>query len=215
MDYKLVTPNNFGILEAKLSQRHVDLLYAYIKDTAYEGYKFEGNEVISHSKDNQWSLIDRENIFEQEVLQPLINVYAENWGWPLNLKTTHYHNLEFNRFWVRITTNDQYQSIHDHQAVFSFVVWLKIPTDYREEQEGDLGFAHPDASDFVIQYTNTLGQIQQKNYKLDPSMEGTLILFPSDMGHMVYPSYTKPNSYRISVAGDVAMSSMDIGEKLV
>ena len=46
-------------------------------------------------------------------------------------------------------------------------------------------------------------------------MEGTLILFPSDMGHMVYPSYTKPNSYRISVAGDVAMSSMDIGEKLV
>ena len=88
MDYKLVTPNNFGILEAKLSQRHVDLLYTYIKDTAYEGYKFEGNEVISHSKDNQWSLIDRENIFEKEVLQPLINVYAENWGWPLNLKTT-------------------------------------------------------------------------------------------------------------------------------
>ena len=46
-------------------------------------------------------------------------------------------------------------------------------------------------------------------------MEGTLILFPSDMGHMVYPSYTKPDGYRISVAGDVAMSSMYPGDKLV
>ena len=77
MDYQLVTPNNYGILEAKLSQRHIDLLYAYIKDSAYEGYEFEGNEVVKHTKDNQWSLIDQDNTFEKEVLQPLINVYSE------------------------------------------------------------------------------------------------------------------------------------------
>ena len=214
MDFKLITPNNFGILEATLSEAHIQLLYNYIKETALPGYEFEGNTVTAHSKDNQWTLVDKDNAFEKEVLHPLINAYTEEWGWPINLKTTHLHNLEFNRFWVRITTSDQYQSIHNHQGIFSFVVWLKIPTDWKEEQEGDLGFAHPDASDFVLQYTNTLGQIQQRNYKLDPSMEGTILIFPSDMNHLVYPSYTKASEYRIAVAGDVALASNQVGEKL-
>ena len=46
-------------------------------------------------------------------------------------------------------------------AVFSFVVWLKIPTDYREEQEGDLGFVHR-CKRFVIQYTNTWADTTKK-----------------------------------------------------
>ena len=47
MDYKLVTPNNFGILEAKLSQRHVDLLYAYIKDTVMKGINLKVTKHLS------------------------------------------------------------------------------------------------------------------------------------------------------------------------
>ena len=147
--------------EVKLDQKHIDLLYSYIKETAYPGYEFEGNTVVKHAKDNQWSLIDHNGVFEEEVLKPAVNKYAEQWGWPMNLKSTHYHDLSFNRFWTRITTNDQYQSLHDHQGVFSFTIWLKIPTDWKDEQEGDAGFAHPEATDFVFTYTDVLGRIQK------------------------------------------------------
>ena len=207
MKYYYNTLPNYGVLEIKLKQTHIDLLYSYIKESAYEGYKFEGNTVISHAKDNQWSLIDREGIFEEEVLRPSIQKYVEQWGWPYKHKTTQAHDFEFNRFWTRITTSEQYQSLHDHQGVFSFNIWLQIPTDWREEQEGDLGFAHPEASDFIFTYTDTLGTIRTNNYKLSKEMEGTMILFPSDLNHAVYPSYTNPKGYRISVSGDLSLSS--------
>jgi hypothetical protein len=215
MEYNINTLPNFGVLEVKLDQKYIDLLYGYIKETAYEGYEFEGNEVVSHAKDNQWSLIDLDNVFENEVLKPAVNKYAETWGWPMNVKTTHYQDLEFNRFWTRITTNDQYQSLHDHQGLFSFNVWLKIPTHWEEEQAGDLGFAHPDATDFIFTYTDTIGRIKQYNYKLSPEIEGTMVLFPSDFNHAVYPGWTKPEGYRISVSGDISLSSLRVGDTLV
>lgn len=215
MEYNYNTLPNYGVLEVKLDQKYVDLLYTYIKETAYPGYEFDGNEVVSHAKDNQWSLIDHDNVFEDEVLKPAVNKYAETWGWPMNIKTTHYHNLEFNRFWCRVTTNDQYQSLHDHQGLFSFTIWLKIPTDWKDEQDGELQFSHPEATDFVFTYTDTIGRIQKYNYKLSPALEGTMVLFPSDFNHMVLPGWSNPEGYRISVAGDIALSSTQVGDKLV
>ena len=38
MEYNTNTLPNFGVLEVKLDQSHIDLLYKYIKETAYEGY---------------------------------------------------------------------------------------------------------------------------------------------------------------------------------
>jgi len=207
MEYNFNTLPNYGVLDFKLEQKYIDLLYSYIKETAYPGYEFEGNTVTAHAKDNQWSLIDHNGIFENEVLKPAVNEYVQKWGWPFKLKTTQSHDFEFNRFWTRITTSDQYQSLHDHQGVFSFNIWLQIPTDWREEQEGDLGFAHPDASDFIFTYTDTLGTIRTNNYKLSKEIEGTMVLFPSDLNHAVYPSYTNPEGYRISVSGDISLNS--------
>ena len=63
MEYHFNTLPNFGVLEVKLEQKHIDLLYSYIKETAYPGYEFDGNTVTAHAKDNQWSLIDRDGVF--------------------------------------------------------------------------------------------------------------------------------------------------------
>lgn len=206
MDYKLITPPNFGILEAKLSQEHTDLLKRYIVETAPPGYEFdENNNPISHSEDNQWSLVDHNEKFQNEVLVPLVGEYVNAWGHPYNLKTTKFHDYAMNRFWVRITTPDQYQSLHDHQGVFSFVIWLTIPSDWQEERAAG-EFSHPDASDFQLAYTDTIGRVQKKNYLLDKSMEGTIIIFPSDFNHCVYPSFTT-DKLRVSVAGDISIDS--------
>ena len=41
---------------------------------------------------------------------------------------------------VVLVTDGDYQSIHDHQGIFTFVVWLKIPFDSEEESMIQLWF---------------------------------------------------------------------------
>ncbi len=197
---------NYGVLETKLEEKHIDLLYDYIRESAPNGYEFDGNEIVNHSKDNQWQLTDHYGRFTNEVLMPNVKEYMDKWGPPLSVSTTHYHQLCLNRFWVRATTKDQYQGIHDHHSALSFVIWLKIPTDWEEEQKGDMGFAHPDATDFIFLYTDCIGKIRSYNYKLSPDCEGTMLVFPSELNHCVMPGYTQ-SGYRISVAGDVSFDS--------
>ena len=44
-------------------------------------------------------------------------------------------------------------------------------------------------------------------------MEGTILLFPSDINHIVYPHYSTED-YRISVAGDIVLDSNNVGEEI-
>ena len=127
-------------------------------------------------------------------------------------KTTHLHELAFSRFWCRASTDGDYQSIHDHQGVFTFVVWLSIPFEGADERKVQAGF-RPEASDFVLVYPDTCGQLQKRNFVLGKGAEGKMLFFPSDINHIVYPHYTTKD-YRIALAGDIALNSLAVGEVL-
>ena len=132
---------------------------------------------------------------------------VNEYGVPFKLNSTHSHDLCLSRFWSRISTEGDYQSIHDHQSVFTFVIWLKIPFDGNKERNIQPGF-RPEAGDFALVYPDTTGKIKKKNWILTPEMEGTMILFSSDINHTVYPHFSTKD-YRVSVAGDVTISSLN------
>ena len=92
--------------------------------------------------------------------------------------------------------------------MFTFVVWLKIPFDGMVEAKEQAGF-RPEASDFVLVYPDTCGQLKKKHYRLNPHMDGMMIFFPSDMNHLVYPHFTT-EEWRISIAGDIALNSEEV-----
>ena len=134
--------------------------------------------------------------------------YFSAYGTPFKHKSSHFHQMTFSRFWGRLSKDGDYQSIHDHLSVFTFVVWLKIPFDGKKEAEEQAGF-RPEASDFVLVYPDTCGQLMKKLYRLNPHMDGMMIFFPSDMNHLVYPHFTT-DEWRISIAGDIALNSDEI-----
>lgn len=207
-EYSYTDHINPGVLSFKLTKEDMDMIWGYIKRSAYKGWTFdEDNNVITSAKHQQWSLYDTTRKFEHEILIPAVNSYVEKWGYPINIKNTHWPIPEFNRFWCRFSNSSEYQSLHDHQAIWSFVIWMNIPTSWEDEQEGKLGESHPGASNFCFCYTDSVGRIRQQTYKLDRSGEGTMLLFPSDFLHQVYPHFTS-EEFRVSVAGDVAISSM-------
>ena len=157
----------------------------------------------------QFPINDDENLFQNNVLKPCTDKYFETYGCPFKLKTTHSHELAFSRFWCRASLDGDYQSIHDHQGIFTFVVWLTVPFEGKDERQVQAGF-RPEASDFVLVYPDTCGQLQKRNFVLGKGAEGKMLFFPSDINHIVYPHYTT-QEYRIALAGDVALNSMALG----
>lgn len=197
---------NFGILQCVLEQKEVDYLWKLVHKYAPDS-EWDGNRLLSikDEADKQFSINDDDLYFQDNCLMPAAEKYFKEYGAPFKFKTTHYHQLAFSRFWCRASNEGDYQSIHDHQGVFTFVVWLKIPFDPDVERAVQPGF-RPEAGDFVITYPDTCGQLQKRNFVLSENAEGKMLFFPSDMNHIVYPHYTTKD-YRIALAGDIVLDS--------
>jgi hypothetical protein len=208
-EYEYTEHINPGVLSFKLTDDHINLIWRYIKRSAsfFDGWTFDdNNKVLTSGQDQQWTLYDTTKVFENEVLIPAVNAYIDKWGYPMNIKTTHLPVPEFNRFWVRFSNIGDYHALHDHQAILSFVIWLNLPTSWEDEQEGKMWQKHPHASDFQLCYTDSIGRVRKQDYKLDRKGEKTMLLYPSDFHHQVYPHFTS-DEFRVAVAGDVSICS--------
>jgi len=106
--------------------------------------------------------------------------------------------------WVNYQKKHEFNPLHHHSGVFSFVYWVHIP--YEIEEEMQLDFVkrsnNPAASAFSIVYTDLLGNICQKNFPVSKNDEGLLLMFPSRLNHLVYPFYTS-DELRISISGNL------------
>lgn len=201
---KIDLPNP-GVLQAELDKDQVNNLWKIIHESSPDSASWDGNTLLDidlHSK--QWSMTD-DGTFQTNVLMPMVEEYFRQFDVPFSHKTSNYHGLVLNRLWTRASTEGDYQSLHDHQGVFTFVVWMKIPFDGEEEGVVQGGF-RPYASDFGLVYMDTCGRLSKQNWTLNSEMEGTILLFPSDINHIVYPHFTT-KEYRISVAGDISLNS--------
>ena len=186
---------NQGYVQGVLKKSERDYLWSLIGD-------LDDNDKSGFQK----QLGDEDNYFANTVLSSYCQEYVNTYGVPFLTNTTHSHDFCMNRFWARVSLDGDYQSIHDHQSVFTFVIWLQIPFDGNKERSQQPGF-RPEAGDFVLVYTDITGRIQKKNFILTPEMEGTILVFPSSINHIVYPHYSTTD-YRVSVAGDITLSSL-------
>jgi len=146
--------------------------------------------------------------FEQKVL-PLINGYSERYSTFFSAKYNSLASesaLYLKDLWVNFQKKNEYNPVHDHGGVFSFVLWLKIP--YTREEEDAVSFTQKLSKDaltsngkFEFFFIDTLGGIYSHKLPIDSSFENVIMLFPSSMKHCVYPFYTS-DEYRISVSGN-------------
>ena len=107
--------------------------------------------------------------------------------------------------WVNFQKKYDFNPVHDHRGALSFVIWMKIP--YTREDEANTartkGIAEGCISGcFQFLFTSMLGQIVKHNYYLNPSYEGTILVFPSRLNHTVYPFYTSDEA-RVSISGNI------------
>jgi len=116
--------------------------------------------------------------------------------------------LILHKMWVNFQEKHEFNPLHTHSGLFSFVIWIKIPFYNKDEKNSSPGkdSNHNLAGCFEFQYCNSLGSIIGHSIQADKEWEGKICLFPANLNHSVYPFYSS-NDYRISVSGNVCLKT--------
>lgn len=197
-----ILPNPTAYIKNKLNKEAMDKLKSYVKNK-----KNNYNHRLAGNLSNSFSLEDKDNWFFNNVLLKLISEYNEK-----DIETIVYPVLtkdcEFvlHNFWVNFQNKYEFNPLHHHDGVFSFVVWMEIPSSYEKEKQ--LKFAKesnsPNPNTFEFIYTNVFGRVCMEKFHLEPKDKGTILLFPSYLSHQVYPFYLS-NKKRISISGNIKL----------
>ena len=194
-----------GWLEYKLSPKEMDYIWRCIGNKNKEK---ANNTLIGHLSGSHY-LQDKSDWFFMNTLIPLINQYKEEFRnigdrFPTNLQ----HPLYLNRWWVNYQKQGEYNPLHNHSGIYSFVVWMKIPYNDKDQQNIQIARESnsPSNGRLQIHYTNILGELDSYNYPLNPEDEGTLLFFPSALHHSVNP-YFDCDEERISVSGNIRLNT--------
>jgi len=113
-------------------------------------------------------------------------------------------NIILKDFWINFQKKHEFNPVHNHTGLFSFVIWLDIPYDIEKEIANSPGIKSNNnlAGHFEFSYVNSLGEHTTMPIPADRKFNGKICLFPSGMPHTVYPFYSS-DSYRITVSGNV------------
>ena len=196
---------NAGFIKTKLSEPILSCLKSYIKNKKQKSnYRLAGNITSSYD------LIDKDDFFFNKVLIPHIDLYTRSYKYAVPTLLTKNCKYNLHRFWVNFQKKHEFNPVHTHSGVFSFVIWIKIPSSYKKESK--LPFArhalHSFPNTFQFFYRNILGDLISQNFNLEPEDEGTMLFFPSKLNHCVYPFYLS-NKYRISISGNIFFNPLE------
>ena len=202
---------NIGVVEAQLPDDVVKNIWKVIKKARKkpEDMKGElaGNISSSIKLDGDAPLLKE---FVGELLPKFIDSHINSYGapWRATMKEGEGWNLE--SLWVNFQKKHEFNPPHDHSGVFSFVIWMQIPTSYAEQRKLPIcaeSNADNHISNFAFSYTNTMGRVSTFAYNMEKQAEGYMVMFPSQMLHQVFPFYENDGE-RISISGNVDIRAM-------
>jgi len=204
--------HNFGYLKTAMPEELAISLHKeadYIKSNFDKSIPFD-KFLAGHIK-HEYKLLSSIQKIEEFIL-PLTQEYDKKFNYHESIDVlTDSVPMCIDHPWINFQSRGEFNPVHNHKGIYSFVIWLKIP--YEIENEFKV-YSYSDNSNrkiplnsaFQFMYVSSLGQIATHHIHIDKSFENTMILFPAKMVHCVYPFYTS-DDFRISVAGNVMLKT--------
>jgi hypothetical protein len=208
MNYiNLQTFNNLGILSYNLSQDQIMPIKEEIESIKNNfDTSVTSNHYLLGNIKKEFELITSKSYLEK-LITPLLISYDQNFDYLQRISVlSNDAPIVLKNAWVNFQSKTEFNPNHNHDGVFSFVIWTNVPYDIEQEKEFSPGYISKQnlAGCFEFQYTNILGEIYSHIIHVDKSLENTLVLFPAKLRHCVYPFYTS-DDYRISVSGNFVL----------
>jgi len=203
----------------KLPQHLIDYLWECIQTGKTNPICFKknlaGNISQSYKLDDPQQLLMNEilNIIYDSGSNPKMTNFIDNETRHINKKLggeLSSLKLYIRELWVNFQKRGEFQPLHIHSGVLSFVIWMEIP--YYPENESKIPFSKSNSpfstlGTFSFAYSDGISRAVHPSFvKLSPSMNGYCCIFPSDLAHQVYPFYTS-DKCRISISGNICLHS--------
>lgn len=188
-----------------LSKIHAEIAKIKVNMPAAQKY----NSQLAGNIEREFKLKDCHAAIEQLVI-PLADYHEQEYPcrWMLSKSVPSNPSvppkLWLSSIWVNFQQKYEFNPVHAHSGVYSFVIWTKIPFDRDDEMQKAPGSrsSDPKAGAFEFVYPNVLGSIGVQQFPMTKELEGKIVLFPAMLSHQVYPFYTA-DGYRISVSGNI------------
>jgi hypothetical protein len=195
---------NVPIIRCELGEDAVNHIWECI-DTANEKI----NDALAGNISESFSIDDIDSKFWNDHLSLFCEDYLSEYRDMMTTSRNPFNDdiitkMYLKEFWVNYQKETDFNPLHQHSGVLSFVIWMKIPTEWREQHELPISknSASPSASDFRFTYPNILGNLRNVTIPMGKEAENNMIIFPSTMMHQVYPFYNCSED-RISVSGNI------------
>ena len=199
-----ITSKDFWI-DTRLNQEEMDFLWGCISEENKEDYsrRLAGN--ISKSE----LIIDKDNWFYETALKKHTEkmFYREdnNYYKYYIEKEEPLPKFEVISLWVNYQKQHEFNPIHKHNGLFSFVVFMKIPTHWKEQHALPIcvNSNNPLASDFEFVWSEKNSELCRiKSFSLSPEDEGRMLFFPAMLHHQVHPFY-ECEEERVTISGNI------------
>jgi len=199
------TWNNFpalGFILSNLTDEHVAPIWEEIREIQadYDSARKHNKNLAGHIK-KEFTLLKSKDYIE-ELVSPLMVEYDKQYNYykTINILSKK-QNWGLGGAWVNFMEKHEFNPIHTHSGIMSFVIWLKVPYDIQDEMNNFPDVNGNTAGKFNFHYTNSLGMVDTYPLPVDKTWENRLALFPARMLHSVNPFFTS-DEYRISVSGN-------------
>ena len=201
---KCIVPQQAGWIEVELDDDEIDFLWKSIENRGRDEKPYLAGNI-----DSSYQIFDKDNWFYNTTLQRLCVDYESSFrNVGSNLPTANRHPYYLETLWVNYQRQTEFNPAHDHKGVYSFVIWMQIPTDYNEQKENPIAknTNSDHISNFCFDYRDITGEYQYYAYAMSKKMEGKMVFFPSKLTHTVYPFYNCSED-RISISGNICLDT--------
>ena len=173
-----------------------------------------GSKISPHSQplagniSNSIYIKDKDNWFYENVLKEWSKYlfFRDSWCNYYEVVVTKSRPLpefELKELWVNYQKQHEFNPPHRHTGIYSFVVFMKIPTHWKEQHELPLSVNSnaPCASNFQFLW-DRIGA--STKFFLSPEDEGRMLFFPAWLHHEVFPFY-ECEEERITLSGNIIL----------
>lgn len=200
MNYKVLELWNPGVLYGQLPPGLFhDLKTNCMNGTLVEKYN---DQLVANIKEEYKYPHDKHPQLSEFLIQTY-NVWRATFRCANNLSENEYPDVL--DVWVNKQKKGEYNPNHNHGGHVSFVIWVKIPYEIEEELKVDHYTKKNDTlrkAAFEFTYSTMNHGVAMHTMWINKYDEGTIIMFPANMLHCVYP-FSTTDETRISVAGNL------------
>ena len=115
--------------------------------------------------------------------------------------------------WVNFMKKHEFNPIHNHGGLVSFILFIQIPFNYKELQNISPGRASNSKRAGAVEFYGVDWEriIDTLYFEVDKTYEKKAFIFPAALQHSVYPFYGT-DEYRITVSGNLAFTKVTKGD---